>query len=46
MAKFAYKLMQLRTLKAIKQAERLQAKGWHPISTGIDVVLMEKKLNE
>lgn len=38
-----YKQIQLTSVKAFKQAERLQAQGWKIINVGLTTILMEKK---
>ena len=37
------KLIDLRTIKGIERAERLQRNGWEIIANSLDMVQMEKK---
>jgi hypothetical protein len=40
--KYQYKRIDTRTVKGLKQAENLKAKGWRIILVGIDYILFEK----
>ena len=40
--KYEYKRVDTSTVKGLKQAEQLQAKGWKVISVGLTYVLLEK----
>ena len=41
---YKYKTINLRLIKGIKQAEKLQSLGWKIISVGFTTVTMEKKI--
>jgi len=43
MARYEYKTVDTRSLKGLKQAERLHAAGWKMIS-GADVIQFERKI--
>ena len=41
---YKYKTIDLRTVKGIKQAERLKSLGWKIISVGFNTIMLEKKI--